>query len=802
MLRQDLRFAVRSLTKSRVFVVVAITSLAIGIGATSTAFSLFDAVALKPLPYRDAERLVDVHETSITKLCSYCSVGASFAGFQDWREHARSLDDMQAYRELAFAVSGDGDAESVSGAFVTSGFFQLLGIKPMLGRTFARDDAREGAPGVVVLSDALWRRRYGGDSSIVGRTIRVNGAARTVVGVVRTRFALPEFARIWLPMQASVEGTARDAREIGVIGHLARNVTPAGADAEMKSIAGSIALEHPEQQEWSAAITPLRVTLAGEVGSLYGVMLGAVVFVLLIVCSNVAGLLLARGTARRKEIAIRLALGASRGQIVRQLFAESLLLALVGGALGVMVAMWAVDLALASVGTQIPNWLVASLDARAVAFTVVVSGLSAMAFGLFPALQASRPDVHDVLKDGGSNASAGARRSRARALLVIGELALALVLLAGAALLAKSAARVSALESGYDPAGVASARIELLDRRYTDRQQLRGWTDRMLASVQRIPNVSSAALEYNAFVAGFGRSDQKIQVEGVPIVREGVSPRFAKVVSPDYFTTLRIPPLSGRTFTARDGAASDPVVVINAQLARDLWPNASALGHRIRLGAGDSVPWRTIVGVVGDLRSSGEGRARNWAYVPISQQPGDKVTILARVRTGDASALVPSLREATRAVDPDLPLLDAGTMEQARDRNYTPYWMYATMMSGVAALAVLLAAIGVYGVVAYAVSQRTREIGVRVALGAQRQHIVRLVTGQGARLAVVGVVLGLAAAAGVLQVLRAELFGINPIDPVVLLGVSIVLTATTVLASYLPARRAANIDPLDALRAE
>ena len=803
MLPQDLRFAVRSLMKSRVFVVVAIASLALGIGATTTVFSLFDAVALRPLPYRDAERLVDVHETSLTKLCAYCSVGTSYAGFTDWRAHVRSFDDMQAYRELPLALSGGETTERVSGALVTTGFFRLLGMRPLLGRALVDDDARDGAPPVAVLSDALWQSRYGADSSIVGRTIRVNGLVRTVVGVVPIRFALPEFARIWLPMQAATEAPARDSRDVGVIARLGQGVTLARADAEMKTIAAAMAIEHPDsQKEWSAALTPLRAQLAGEVGPLYGVMLGAVAFVLLIVCANIAGLLLARGTARRKEIAIRLALGASRRQIVRQLLAESILLALVGGALGVMASLWGVDLAIASVGTQIPNWLVTSVDGRALAFALAISLVTGLAFGLLPALRSSRPDVHDVLKDGGTNASAGAQRSRARALLVIGELALALVLLAGAALLTKSAARVSAFETGYDPHGVATARAELLDARYRDPRQVASVNERLLASIQRIPGVASAALENDIFIAGFGSSDQRIRAEGVAEVRDGVSPRFGKVVSPDYFATLRIPIRGGRAFTAADRAGSDPVVIVNAQLANDLWPNESAIGHRIRLGAADSLPWRTVVGVVGDLKPAGEARARNLTYVPIAQQPSDRITLVARSQGDDAAALVPSLRDAMRAVDPDQPLLDAGTMEQARSRNYAPYRMFAGVMSAFAALAILLASIGVYGVVAYSVSQRTREIGVRVALGAERRHILLLVTGQGARLAVAGTIVGLVAAAGVLRVLSSQLFGISPADPGVLLGVSLVLGATAVLASYLPARRAASIDPLHALRTE
>jgi putative ABC transport system permease protein len=803
MLRQDLRFAVRSLTKSRVFVVVAIASLTLGIGATSTVFSLFDAVALKPLPYRDSEHLVDVHETSVTKLCAYCSVGTSYGGFLDWRARARSFDDMQAYRELPLAVSGTEAAERVSGAIVTPGFFHLLGMRPALGRAFIDDDGRDDAPPVVVLSDALWRSHYGADSSVVGRSIRVNGIARTVVGIVPSRFALPEFAQLWLPLRARDESNARDARELGVIAHLAPTVTFARAEAEMRSVAAAIALEHPEsEKDWSAGLTPLREELAGEVGPLYAVMLGAVVFVLLIVCANIAGLLLARGTARRKEIAIRLALGASRGQVVRQLLAESVMLAIVGGALGVMLALWAVDLTASAIGTRIPNWIVFTVDGRVLAFTVAVSIATGVVFGLFPALRTSRPDIHDILKDGGGNASAGVRRSRARALLVIGELALALVLLAGAALLTKSVIRVSAFESGYDPHGVASARLEFLDHRYDDVRQLALGSDRMLTSVQRIPSVAAAALERDQFIAGFGGVDTKIQAEGVAQVRDGVSPRFAKVVSPDYFAALRIPIRAGRPFTATDRVGSAPVVIVNAQLARDLWPNENALGRRIRLGTGDSLPWRTVVGVVGDLYSRGEVRARNWAYVPFAQAPGSPMSIIARAASGDASLLVPSIREAVRGVDPDIPLLDAGTMEQSRERNYSPYRMYALMMSAFAALAMFLAAIGVYGVVAYSVNQRTREIGVRIALGAERRHVLMLITGQGARLALVGAVVGIVMALGATRALRWLLFGADTIDPAVYLSVSALLGLTAVLASYLPARRAASIDPLQALRVE
>jgi predicted permease len=480
----DMRFAIRSLAKAKLFTIVALTSLALGIGANVTVFSLVNAIALKPLPFADPDQLVDLHEWSAIKLCSGCSVGTSTETFADWRDNTRSFAAMGAYLERPFAVSGTETAERIGGAVASASLFDLLGVHAVLGRTFQPDDDRIGAPPVALLSDAVWTRRYGADRRIVGQTIRVNGIAHTVIGVMPPRFKFPEFAEIWVPFTPNVVEGSRDQRDYSVVARLKPDVSIEKADAEMVALAKSLEKEYPEtQKEWTAHATSLRSNFAGVEKSLYLVMLGAVGFVLLIVCANLAGLLLARGAQRQKEIAVRLALGATRTQIVRHLLTESVMLSFTGGLLGILVSAWGVGFVTRGFREQVPAWLDFSMDARLLFFAVGISLLTGLLFGLLPALRASTPNVHVTLKEG----NLSVHRSRIRGLLVIGELALALILLAGAGDLMKSFLRISARPEGTDERGLLTARIEFLDAKYREPGALRLAASEISTRLEHIP---------------------------------------------------------------------------------------------------------------------------------------------------------------------------------------------------------------------------------------------------------------------------------------------------------------------------
>jgi putative ABC transport system permease protein len=800
-LMRDIRFAIRSLATSKLFTTVAVLMLAVGIGVNTAVFSLVDAAVFKPLPFRNAKELVGVSEWSATKLCAFCGVGTSYPGFLDWRQRTHSFTSLGAYTELAVAISGSESAERVGAAIVSFDLFPTLGVSPALGRGIRAEEDRVGGERVVLLGDDLWRRRYQGDSAILGRTIRVNGVSYTVVGVMPPRFKFPEFAELWLPLAHFAYSAPRSARNYDVVARLRPGVRLAQADAEMRTLAQALAKEYPgDQSEWTAQASAFRRDYAGETAQLWVVMLGAVTFVLLIVCANVAGLLLARGHGRQREFAIRTALGASRVQIVRQLLAESVLLALIGGVLGTLLSMWVVDFTVASVGSQVPFWLDFGIDARALAFCIFISLATGVAFGLLPALRASRPDVHVTLKQGGQTLTGGSGRSRLRSGLVVVELGLALVLLAGAGLLIKSFLSVRPQKS-FDTSRILTANVEFLDDRYADRSQVLNVSFQVLERLGAVAQIERVALRRFDFLRGFGARANGITAEGVREVPEGVSPSFTTAVTPAYFGIVEDRLTQGRTFAAEDRSGTPLVAVINAQLARQLWPGSDPLGKRLKLGAADSLPWLTVVGVLADAR--GERGVRNSVYVPFAQHPGRPATLL--VRTGaqaEPLQVVPDVRAVVRTLDADLPLVGLKTMQQEDHDQYWPFEMIALFMSGFAILAILLAAVGLYGVIAFAASHRTREIGIRMALGANEKDVLLLVTGEGLRLVVAGVVIGIGGAVALLRVLRSMLFGVSPVDPIVYVLVTVLLALVTLLASYLPARRATRVDPLVALRSE
>jgi putative ABC transport system permease protein len=797
----DLRYALRALRKSPGFTLAAVLTLAVGIGANTTVFSLVSAVHFGVPTFTDPATLVDVHETSATRLCAGCGVGTSYPGFRDWVREAQSFSRMAAYAEVRVVLSGEDEAETVPGVYAGSGVLSILGIAPALGRDFLADDDRPGAARVVILSHRLWQRRYGGDSAILGRQIRVNGAEHAVIGVLPERFNFPQHGEIYLPFESAPHSQDRSDRSIGVAARLEPGVTIAAADAEMKSIARGLAEEHPESQaEWTVAVVPLGDDMADESGDYFWVLLGAVSLVLLATCASLAGLLLARSSGRRKEMAVRAALGADRVRLARQLLTESVVVALLGGGCGLLLSWWAIDLASAGFAREAPYWVEFGVNARVLVFSLGVSLLTGLVFGAVPALRASRPNLNDSLKEGGSQVSAGKGRQRFRASLVVVEFALALILLNGAGLMVKTFLRVSQVPPTYDIHNLLLSNIDFLGDRYRDSTQVLLATNQILDRLNAVPGVSAAGSHF-FFLAGFGAADQKIAVEGIREVPDDASPRFGFAISPSYFRTFGLPIVQGRDFSATDLAGSPAVAIVNQEMARRIWPGESALDKRIRLGPDQ--PWLTVIGVV--TNEDGEGTVdrppARYVYQPLAQRPNRPVAIMMRT-PADPLAMVSSLRASVREVDPDLPVENIRTAEAGHAERFWHVRLYAVFFFSFAVFALLLAAIGIYGIVAQTVVQRTHEIGIRVALGAERSRVLLLIVGDGARLAAIGLVLGLLGALTLTRLMKSMLFSASPVDLKVLIPVAVLLFAVALLASWLPARRALRIDPMLALRSE
>jgi putative ABC transport system permease protein len=802
----DARYALRALAKSPGFAFIAITSLALGIGANSTIFSLVRATVFPSLPYREPDRLVDLHEVS-KELCTGCGVGTSFDSYRDWKAEARGFENMGASREDEFVVSGSDEALRVPGALITASLFPTLGVRPAIGRGFSPDEDRADAPRVVLLSHGTWQQVFAGDSALVGRTIRVNGVPATVVGVMPKGFGYPEFAKMWAPMAAYVRPASRDDRSIDVVARLAPSTTLAQARAEVAAVSARIASEHPtEYRGWSATATPVLDVLRGDSGPPFLVLLGASGFVLLIACANLANLMLARAARRAREVAVRLALGAGRGRLVRMMLAECFVVSIAGAALGVLIALWGVDAVPRLIDTEIPFWIVFVVDWRVVAFAALLAVLTALAVGLVPALRASRADLVDSLKDGVQSATASGRRGRLRSALVIAQVAGALVLLAGAGLMIKTFLRARNMNDlGYDPHNVLTASVHMLQPRYDDAAQIGTFAATVEERVRAVPGVSVASVEHTEFLGTFVGAYGNVTLEGATTpVPDNIVPRFGKAVGPDYFRVLRIPLRRGRTFTAADRAGAPGVAIVSESAARALWPNDDPIGKRLKLGQpNDDRPWLTVVGVAGSTIGSPLGRSRpaGFIYVPFAQQPARPLSVLART-AGPPLDLATAVRAEIRAVDPDAATDPLSTVDASLANWISPVRFFARLLTALATLAIALAALGIYGVVSYTVSQRTREIGIRMALGATSTGILRLVVGYGVVVTLIGTALGVAGSFALTGALRGMLFETSATDPVVFAGVSVLLAFVSIAACYAPARRAVRVEPVIALRYE
>jgi putative ABC transport system permease protein len=800
---RDAKYGARSLAKNKGFTAVAVLTLALGIGANTAIFGVIDAVLLRPLPYPESERLVKVYGRD--------AAGESFpvtpADFLEGYAHANAFEALSAYRDFSFNMTSQDRSERVSGVVVSPEFFNVMGVSPQLGRPITPALDAPGAPRVVVLGHTLWRERFGGDPNVIGRSIDLDGEPRTVVGVMPEGFRFPADADLWASSRYAVPEhplrptqdptTRRDSQYFDVVGRLRQGVSVEQARAEAGAIAARFKQQYGEAEEAvSASVFSLHEDVVGGTRTALLMLVGAVAILLLIACANVANILLARGATRQKEIALRLALGAGRVRLVRQFLTESLLLALAGGGLGVLLALWALAPLKALVPGEMSGGTALTLDARVLGFTALVSLVSALAFGLFPALSLASQDLNGALKEGGRGGSSGARSNRARRVLVVSEIALAAVLLTGAGLLIRSLDRLLDVPLGFEPDKVLTAQLTLPQARYPEKPQRTAFVSRVLERLGGSPEVESAAV-VSRIPLNFGRSTRSVEIQGKTPQEIKVSPDYL-VTSPGYFRSMGIPLLAGRDFDERDAAGAQRVVVINEATARYLWPGENALGKLLKTDD----EWSQVVGVVANVRQVSLASPPPPAvHVPYAQDPWPFMSLVVRAKTTPAGA-APTLLGAVGGVDRDVPLYGVRPMEEVLATSVSARRWRTLLLSLFAFTALALACLGIYGVTAYSVTQRTHEIGIRMTLGARKGDVLKMVVGQGLKLAVVGVAAGLVAALLLSRLATSLLYGVEAADPVTLAAVAAILIGVTAAACLVPARRAARVDPLVALKYE
>ena len=795
----ELRLAGRSLRRARGFAIAAVGVLALGIGAAATVFSVVDAILIRPLPYPAADRLAVIYATQPSR--GVRRGGASFPDLNDWRAKLPAFDGIFAYLGSNVSLTGSGEAERVRAALVSEDFFRVMGVGPSLGRAFRGGEWKPGGPKAAILSDALWRRRFGADQGIVGRAATIDGERYEITGVMPPGFDFPD-VEVWAPFTFPPDVATREERALGAVARLGDGVSIRVAQAQLDAFNARLERAYPATNAgWQARIVSLHGDLAADFRSGLYLLAATVVLVLLITCANVANLMLARTNARRRELAVRIALGGSRRQVARQLLAESVILTAAGAASGILTALWGARLVRVVVPVEIPSWIHLGVGFRTIAFAVGISAVLAVVLGLSTGARIADRSLADSLRDGNRTGS-GASRARSRRALVVGEIAVSLALLVGALLLTRSFARMARADPGFDAKGVLTFRISLPESRYPSDSSITRFHDQLHDGLVALPGVASTASvltpplsDENIFTA--------ITIEGQPAPPGQAMHAHRQAVTPGYFPVLRIPILTGRAFTTADDASAPPVAIVTDALARDRWPNQSAVGRRFKLGQADSKgDWITIVGVARDIKQFGvrEGTVEG-IYLPFAQSPPRTATIAIRV-AGEPTAVATPARRIIQGLDPELAVFGVESMPRTLARSIWQPKLQALLVGTFAIIALVLAAVGVYGVVSYAVAQRTREIGVRIALGAQRTAVLRLVLGQGVRLTLIGIALGLVGSLAGAKLLAGLLFGVTARDPVTFTGVPLLLALVAVIACYLPARRAASVDPAIALRAD
>ncbi len=803
-LLSDLRYGARMLWKKPGVTIIAVLALALGIGANTAIFSVVYALLLKPFPFPELERIVAVWDESQRTPHNEVSI----ANYLDWQAQSQSYEHLALYQWSGVNLTGTENPERVQGFLVTANLLDALGMQPMMGRNFKAEENEPGKNTTVILSHGLWQRRFGSDPNIVGKTMQVNGLIRTIIGVMPAEFNFPRGMVLLAPIALTPEmKTNRGNHSYLVVGRLKAGVSVAAAQTEMSSIAARLAQQYPDNNTGlSAGVYPLLDDTVRSYRLALIVLMCAVGFVLLIACANVANLLLARAAERSREMAIRAAMGAGRIALIRQLLTESVMLALVGGALGVLLAMWGVELLKSSLPAEAFSFVSGlrnlGLNYSVLGFTLGLSLLTGILFGLAPALQAAKPDLNETLKEG-SKGSASASRSRLRSALVVAEVALSLVLLTGAGFMMRSFLNLLQVNPGFNPENVLTMGLQLPQAKYPEPTQRVAFYQELDRRIKALPGIEAAGFVSHLPLGG-SNSSSSFLIEGVPEPPPGqrFSGRFRRC-TPEYFKAMGITLLQGRGFSEQDKTDASPVVIVNETLAKKFFPNGDAIGKRFRFTGEISPtnPWREIVGVIADVRHDLNTPMQPEYYLPHTQSAGSEMLLAARTRS-EPSAMTAAIRSELQAMDRDQPIFQIRTMTEVREQSVLLHSFSFSLLSIFAVVALLLAAVGIYGVMSYSVNQRRHEIGIRMALGAQTGDVLRMIVRQGMKLTAMGVAIGLASSVVLVYFVSTLLVGVSVTNWTTFAGVSLLLAAVALVACWVPARRATKVDPMIALRYE
>jgi putative ABC transport system permease protein len=799
----DLRFGFRLLLKNATFALVAALTLALGIGANTAIFSVVNAVLLKPLPYPQPDRLAMVWLDN--RRLGLKEDLTSYPNFGDWKKAGASFADMAPFTESSATLTGVDEPERLRGALVPAGFFGIIGVAPQAGRQFSEQEEQPGSDRAVILSDGLWKRKFGGSRDAIGKSLELDGRPMTIVGVMPPEFRFPsKDTELWAPLALSPQAkAARGSFWASVVGRLKPGARIEQAQAELDSAARRIEQEFPNMRGYGANVVPLQKQIVGNVRMALLVLAGAVAFVLLIACTNVAGLFLARVEAREREIAVRAALGAGRRRLIRQLLTESMVLAMGAGVIGLGFAVWATDALVGLAPRDLPRLAEIGISSNVLWFTLGVTLLTGVLFGLAPAVRISRGELIESLREGGRSLAGGVRARRMRAALVVAEFAMAVVLLAGAGLMIRSLAFLRGVDPGFRPDRLLTMRISVSSSKTPERAQIAAFYQQLIERIRALPGVREAGGIRDIFLSRTP-SSAGFTIEGrAPEPEEHRIEATIDPVTPGYFTAMGVPLTRGRFFTGQDGPASPPVAIINETMARRFWPNEDPIGKRFTFG--DPRPdssWLRIVGVVADMRRQGlDSLARCETFEPLSQRPSRGMNLVIRT-AGDPLKLAQGVRAEVRAMDRDTPVINVTTIERLLGESMAERCFQMTLLGLFSTVALALAAIGIYCLMYHSVARRTHEIGVRIALGASARDVLALVVREGLLLAAVGVAAGLAGSFALTRALAGLLFGVTATDPVTFAGVAGMLLMVALAASLIPARRATRVDPMVALRYE